>query len=149
MAYKDTKRSSDYMKFFWNVSKPVGSSMINRSSDVALVQTLLRLSYDCSFVATLPITGVCDHQTREAIRKFQREFSGYSVKAGFGALEADGIVSHADNFGFDGPGGKTIAYTIVALNFCVSRFHKVKWENLCYDPDVPIYLRMELLKAAA
>lgn len=142
MAYKDTKRFSEYMSYFWNVSGPVGLSMTNAKGDVALVQALLRLCYDTSYVAKLAVDGVCGPQTRAAIRKFQEEFSVRSVAAGFQPLEIDGIVSHADNFGFDGAGGgKPIAYTIVALNFTACEHRKVRWENLAYDPAVPAFLR--------
>jgi peptidoglycan hydrolase-like protein with peptidoglycan-binding domain len=148
MAYKDKKRFSSYMQFFWNVSKPVGPSMTNQMADVALVQALLRICYEQGPVNKLQVDGHCGPKTREAIRKFQAEFSYYSVAAGKLSLECDGIVSHADNFGFDSPAG-VASYTITALNYTGVKLYESKWKNLPYDPSVPLFLRLQLMHNSA
>ncbi|MBS1824001.1 MAG: peptidoglycan-binding protein [Acidobacteria bacterium] len=146
MAYKETKHWSGDMKYYFNVSKSVGPGRTNNKTDVALVQTLLRNCYDGNEIANLQIDGDCGPKTRAAIKKFQIEFSLHSVKAGHEPLEQDGIVTRADNFGFDGPGGNIVAYTIVALNFTLKNLKPKVWENLPYSPNVPAYLRVELMK---
>src|SRR5690349_14865511 len=115
MAYRETKYYSGDLPFFWNVSKSVGPTRPNRKTDVALVQALLRKSYSSSFITNLAIDGDCGPVTRAAIAKFQQDFSTYSVGAGLEPLEKDGIVTSADNFGFEGGGKTYTAFTIVAL----------------------------------
>lgn len=146
MAYKETRHFNEELKYFFNISKSVGPYRTNRRTDVALVQTLLRNCYDNGDIAKLQIDGDCGPKTRAAIRKFQQEYSYYSMQAGLEALEKDGIVTRADNFGFDGPNGTIIAYTIVALNYTLFQLKPKVWENLPYSPNVPSYLRLELMK---
>ena len=134
------------MQYYYNVSKSVGPGRTNNKTDVALVQTLLRNCYDTSDVADLQIDGDCGPKTRAAIKKFQVEFSLHSHKAGLEPLEQDGIVTRADNFGFDGPGGNIVAYTIVALNYTLKQLKPSVWEYLPYSTNVPAYLRAELMK---
>jgi peptidoglycan hydrolase-like protein with peptidoglycan-binding domain len=148
MAYKETKIYNDDLKYFYNVSSAVGPSMPNAKSDVALVQALLRYCYDTTEIAKLKVDGILGTKTRAAIRKFQNEFSHHSKAAGLQPLECDGIVTRANNFGFDGKDGGIVAFTIVALNFSLKRLKASKWSNLPYDPDVPVWLRLELLKAS-
>jgi peptidoglycan hydrolase-like protein with peptidoglycan-binding domain len=131
---------------FFNVSSSVGPSRPNSKADVALVQTLLRNCYDTGDIAKLKIDGDCGPKTRAAIRKFQDEFSQHSTKAGLQALEKDGIVTRADNQGFDGPNGKIVAFTIVALNYTLKNLKPGVWENLPFSPNIPAYLRVELMK---
>lgn len=148
MAYKDTKYSSSDLKYFYNVTKSVGPGRPNQKGDVALVQALLRKNYDDNEVSKLVIDGICGPKTKSAILKFQKEFSHHTEKAGLEPLEKDGIVTHADNFGFDGPKGKVVAYTIVALNFTLNKLKPRVWENLPYDPTLPVWLRLELMKTS-
>jgi peptidoglycan hydrolase-like protein with peptidoglycan-binding domain len=144
MAYKEIKHfHSDNLPFMWNVSKPVGLSMANEKGDVALVQMLLVTCYDQGNVTQLKVDGACGPKTRQAIKKFQTEYSIHSTANGLLPLEIDGIVSHADNFGFDTASGVT-AYTIVALNWTAYTYELHKWLNLAYDPAVPPYLRAQL-----
>ncbi len=110
------------------------------------MQTLLRNCYDTGDIAKLKIDGDCGPKTRAAIRKFQDEFSQHSTKAGLQALEKDGIVTRADNQGFDGPNGKIVAFTIVALNYTLKNLKPGVWENLPFSPNIPAYLRVELMK---
>ncbi len=146
MAYKETKYSSDDLKYFFNVSSSVGPSRPNSKTDVALVQALLRNCYDTGDIAKLKIDGDCGPKTRAAIRKFQDEFSRHSTKAGLEALEKDGIVTRANNQGFDGPNGKIVAFTIVALNYTLKNLKPQVFENLPFSPSIPAYLRVELMK---
>lgn len=148
MAYKETKHWSDEMKYYFNVSKSVGPNRPNSKTDVALVQALLRNCYDTTDIAKLKIDGDFGPKTKAAIRKFQEEFSHHSVNAGLQALEKDGIVTRADNMGFDGPNGKIIAYTIVALNYTLKQLKPDFWQNMPYSPNVPAYLRVELMKTS-
>ncbi|MBL8175764.1 MAG: peptidoglycan-binding protein [Bryobacterales bacterium] len=146
MAYKETRFPNGKLNYFYNVSTSVGPHRPNRRTDVALVQTLLRYCYKDGDVANLKIDGHCGPKTRAAIRFFQREFSYHALKAGMQALEKDGIVTVADNLGFEGPNDKPVAYTIVALNFTLFRLKPDFWQNIPTSPQVPAYLRVELLK---
>jgi hypothetical protein len=114
---------------------------------VALVQVLLRRCYDKTFISKLVADGLCGPKTLEAIRKFQSDFSIHSVNAGLKPLETDGIVTRADNFGFDVPGGYA-AFTIVALNWTLAKFNFKSWSNLAFDPTLPPYLRVQMMKTS-
>ncbi len=146
MAYRENKHYNSDLPFFWNVSKSVGPTRPNLKADVALVQAMLRKAYSSSFITNLMIDGDCGPVTRAAIKKFQEDYSVYSVGAGLEPLEKDGIVTSADNFGFEGGGATYTAFTIVALNFTLAKNSRNIWQNLAYDPSVPVYLRLELLK---
>ncbi|MBI1894969.1 MAG: hypothetical protein HYS04_00325 [Acidobacteria bacterium] len=98
-------------------------------------------------MADLVVDGICGPMTRSAIEKFQAEFSVHSVQSGLQPLEQDGIVTRADNFGFDVEGGKYAAYTIVAMNLVVHAHAPRRWANLPFDPRLPIQLRLQLLHA--
>ncbi|MBL8175765.1 MAG: hypothetical protein JNK48_13910 [Bryobacterales bacterium] len=95
----------------------------NRKTDVALVQALLRNCYDTGDAAKLLIDGDCGPKNRAAIRKFEQ-----------------------DNFGFDCQSGNIKAFTIIALNFTLLRLKPDFRKNIPYSPNVPAYLRVELLK---
>jgi peptidoglycan hydrolase-like protein with peptidoglycan-binding domain len=146
MAYKETKYYNDDLPYFWNVAKSVGPSMPNQSGDVALVQAMLRKAYDKSFIASLTIDGKLGPQTKAAINKFQSDFSTYSVAAKLEPLDRDGIVTHANNFGYDNPSGKIAAFTIVALNFTLCSNYPNVWKNLPFLPELPVFLRAQLFK---
>ena len=148
MAYRETKHYTKDLPFIWNVSHSVGPTRTNRKADVALVQAMLRKAYQNSFITELAIDGDCGPKTKAAIKKFQQDYSVYSVGAGLEPLEQAGIVTWADNFGFEGGGKTYTAFTIVALNFTLAKNARTIWQNLCYDPGVPVYVRMELLKTA-
>ena len=47
-----------------------------------------------------------------------------------------------------GPDGKIIAYTIVALNYTLKHLKPDFWKNMPYSPNVPAYLRVELMKTS-
>ncbi|MBL8176104.1 MAG: peptidoglycan-binding protein [Bryobacterales bacterium] len=149
MAYRETRLRNADLKYFFNVSKSVGPAMPNSKTDVALVQALLCNCYDGGDIVRLKIDGNFGPKTGAAIRQFQADFSRFSQRAGLLALDKDGIVTRADNLGFDGPSGGIIAYTIVALNFTLIRSKPKVWESFPNSKGIPAFLRPELMKTVS